>query len=349
MGRYHLRLARNLRQTLALFSSCKSPPYEAFRSRREVRAVRFSASCLERRAQQPSARRRRAEVCQSELPWHEAVLDSQGKLLAWHHPEKNLGYDKVLHLAWDFMEHKVPSDAKSGLKVYLVNAVFDARTHQGTNWQGNPASTFGQFVDSVVAWYPYSGDREAIEVVRSMLDYQLAHGTSSADWAWPKAPFPTNLNNDPEYGRGIRGMPPDFYGGIESDKVGELGTGYALFYELTGDRKYLEAAVACADALEDHIRPGDETHTPWPCRLDARTGKTINGEEYGGMIVAPVRLFAELTRIGQGRVEKYRAAEKTAWDWIIKYPMQNNHWSGYYEDVEKNMSPPRRLCAGRLS
>ena len=274
----------------------------------------------------------------SELPWHEAVLDSQGKLLAWHHPEKNLGYDKVLHLAWDFMEHKVPSDAKSGLKVYLVNAVFDARTHQGTNWQGNPASTFGQFVDSVVAWYPYSGDREAIEVVRSMLDYQLAHGTSSADWAWPKVPFPTNLNNDPEYGRGIRGMPPDFYGGIESDKVGELGTGYALFYELTGDRKYLEAAVACADALEDHIRPGDETHTPWPFRLDARTGKTINGEEYGGMIVAPVRLFAELTRIGQGRVEKYRAVEKTAWDWIIKYPMQNNHWSGYYEDVEKNTS-----------
>ena len=176
----------------------------------------------------------------SELPWHDAVLDSQGKLLAWYHPEKNLGYDKVLHLAWDFMEHKVPNDAKSGLKVYLVNAVFDARTRQGTNWQGNPASTFGQFVDSVVAWYPYSGDQEAIAVVRSMLDYQLAHGTSPADWSWPKVPFPTNLKNNPEYGRGIRGMPPDFFGGIETDKVGELGIGYVLFYELTGDRKYLE-------------------------------------------------------------------------------------------------------------
>ncbi|HEV3415180.1 MAG TPA: hypothetical protein VG056_00115, partial [Pirellulales bacterium] len=45
----------------------------------------------------------------SELPWHNAVLDSQGKLLAWYRPEKNLGYDKVLRLAWDFMEHKVPN------------------------------------------------------------------------------------------------------------------------------------------------------------------------------------------------------------------------------------------------
>lgn len=89
----------------------------------------------------------------SELPWHEAVLDPQGKLLAWYHPERNQGYDHVCQLAWDFMETKVPDDAKSGLKVYLVNAVYDAKTFQGTNWQGNPASTFGQFVDSAIAWY----------------------------------------------------------------------------------------------------------------------------------------------------------------------------------------------------
>lgn len=272
----------------------------------------------------------------SELPWHDAVLDSQGKLLAWYHPEQNLGYDKVLHLAWDYMEHKVPDDAKSGLKVYLVNAVFDAKTSQGTNWQGNPASTFGQFVDSVVAWYPYSGDAEAIAVVRSMLDHQIAHGTTPADWAWPKVPVATTRKNDPEYGRAIRGMPVDFYGGIETDKVGELGIGYVLFYELTGDRKYLDAGIACADALASHIRAGDETHTPWPFRLDARTGNIINGEEYGGMIVAPVRLFSELIRIKEGNVARYEPARKMAWDWIKKFPMRNSRWSGYFEDVGKD-------------
>jgi hypothetical protein len=161
----------------------------------------------------------------SELPWHDAVLDSQGKLLAWYRPEKILGYDKVLHLAWDFIEHRVPNDAKSGLKVYLVIAVYDARSHQGTNAIGNPASTFGQFVDSLVAWYPYSGDEEAIAVVRAMLDRQLVHGTSPTHWDWPKVPFATNLKNDPQYGRGIRGMPAHVFGGIETDKVGKLGIG----------------------------------------------------------------------------------------------------------------------------
>jgi hypothetical protein len=29
-------------------------------------------------------------------------------------------------------------------------------------------------------------------------------------------------------------MPRDFYSGVERDKVGELGMGYALFYQLTG-------------------------------------------------------------------------------------------------------------------
>jgi hypothetical protein len=272
----------------------------------------------------------------SELPWHNAVTDSQTRLLAWYHPEANLGYDKVLRLGWDYLEHKVATDAQSGLKVYLVNAVYDAKTGQGTNWQGNPASTFGQFVDSAVAWYPYSGDREAIGVVRSMLNYQLAHGTTPADWDWPRVPFATNCKNDPEYGGCLQDTPAGFRNGIETDKLGELGVGYALFYELTGDRKYPEAAIWSADALAKHIRPGDADHTPWAFRVDAKTGAVLNGEEYGGMIVAPVRLFSELVRLKQGDTSRYEQARNTAWAWILKYPIHNNRWSGYFEDVHKN-------------
>ena len=126
-------------------------------------------------------------------------------------------------------------------------------------------------------------------------------------------------------------MPKDYYGGIETDKLGELGIGYVQFYELTGEQKYLDAAICCADALAAHIRPGDENHTPWPFRLDAHSGKVINGEEYGGMIVAPVRPFAELIRIRKGQVAKYMQARKAAWAWIMQYPMHNNRWSGYFE------------------
>jgi hypothetical protein len=279
----------------------------------------------------------------AQLPWHKAVVDNDGHLLAWYHPEKNKGYDQVMRLAWDFIEHSVPNDTRTGtgLKIYLINSVFDDQTLQGSNWQHNPASVYGQFVDSLLGWYPYSGDSDAIEVVRSMLDYQLAHGTTPSGWNWPNVPYATSCDDDRDYGRCIRGMPNEFSSGIETDKLGELGIGYVLFYELTGDRKYLEGGMRSADALAKHIRPGDAEHTPWPFRVDAKSGEVINGEEYGGMIVAPVRLFDELIRLKAGDVEGYRRTLDTAWKWILDYPLNSrskawDKWSGYFEDVPKN-------------
>ncbi len=279
----------------------------------------------------------------AQLPWHDRVLDSGGKLLAWYHPEKNLGYDKVLHLGWDFVEHKVPADRRTGtgLKIYLINAVFDDKTLQGTNWQHNPAMVFGSFVDSLAAWYPYSGDEEAVQAVRGMLDHMLAHGTTPPDWDWASVPFPTNCDDQADYGHCIQDMPKEFYGGIETDKVGELGIGYALFYEMTGERKYLEAAIRCASALAAHLRPGDDDHTPWPFRVDGKTGEVLAGEEYGGIVASPLRLFDELIRLNEGDTANYRKARNTAWMWLRDHPLQPDNsafdkWSGYFEDVPKN-------------
>jgi len=284
----------------------------------------------------------------AQLPWQKAVVDNDGRLLAWYHPEKNQGYDKVLRLAWDFIEHKVPNDPATGLKIYLINSVYDDHTLQGFNWQGNPASLYGQFVDALLGWYPYSGDEEAIKVVRSMLDYQLAHGTTPSDWDWPSVPYATSCKNSPEYGGCLQDSPRDFIGGIETDKLGELGIGYVLFYEMTGERKYLDAGIKCAEALAKHAKPGDETHTPWPFRVDARTGRVlgghlngyseevIEGEVYGGMVVANVRLLDELVRLKAGNTDSFAKTRELAWKWILAYPMENVRWSGYFEDVPQN-------------
>ena len=298
----------------------------------------------------------------AQLPWHKAVLDGQGKVLAWYHPEKNLGYDQFLRLNWDFLEHKVPNEKNTGLKVYLLSSVFDPDTLQGiksnADIQHNPASTYAHFVDGLMGWYPYSGDEEAIRVVREMLDYQLAHGTTPADWDWPSVPFATACDGDLEYGHCLRDVPTDYYGGTEPDKVGELGRAYVLFYELTGERKYLDAGLKCADALRKHlagfsaeaaefawtkryVHAGDATHTPWPFRVDARTGEIIGGEEFGGMVVAGVRLFDELARIGAGDAEGFRKARDVAWKWILDNQLNMGspawaRWTGYYEDVMKD-------------
>jgi poly(3-hydroxybutyrate) depolymerase len=278
------------------------------------------------------------------LPWHDAVLDGDGKLLAWYRPGAGLGYDRVLRLGWNFIERRIPA------KVYLAYAVFDGTTLQGRYWQHNPAFLFSSFVDSLVAWYPYSGDRRAISTVRRMLDHQLVHGTTPSGWAWPRVPFTSSCAGDQTYGRCLGGMPRRFYGGIEPDKVALLGLGYLRFYELTEERRFLRAAVSAGNALARHVRAGDSGRTPWPFRVSARTGAVLDGARFGGMVVAPVRLFDELLRLGVGSSAGYKRARTLAWTWLLDHQLNPaspawNRWSGFYEDVRydprsRNQVPP---------
>ena len=272
------------------------------------------------------------------LPWHRAVRDEQGRLLAWYRPSAGLGYDRVLRLGWSFIERR-----SRGL--HLRYAVFDGTSLRGIYWQHNPAFVNAGFVDSVVAWYPYSGDRRAIAAVRRMLDYHLAHGTTPTGWAWPRVPFATACAGAHAYGRCLAGMPRTFYGGIEPDKVGLLGRGYLLFYELTGERRYLTAALRAADALARHVRAGDASHTPWPFRVNGRTGRVLDGAEFGGAVVAPVRLFDDLIKLGLGNTAAYERARELAWSWLLRIQLPRNDWSGFYEDVpynraSRNQVPP---------
>ena len=275
------------------------------------------------------------------LPWHDARVDREGRLLAWYRPERGLGYDRVLRLGWTFIERKVPVDRRAGVKVYLAYAVFDGRPIRGIYWQHNPAFLYSGLVDSLVAWYPYSGDRRAVAVVREMLDHQLRHGTTPARWRWSRVPFPTGCAGERTYGRCLAGMPLRYYGGVEPDKVGLLGMGYLLFYELTGERRYLRAAIHSANALARHVRRGSATRTPWPFRVDGRTGRVVDGAQFGGTIAGPVRLLDELVRLRAGNVGAYRRTRDIAWRWLLEHPLNPdspayNRWSGSYEDVPYN-------------
>jgi len=103
---------------------------------------------------------------------------------------------------------------------------------------------------------------------------------------------------------------------------------------VTGDTIYRDAAIADADALVRHVRAGDATHSPWPFRVDGRTGDIR--EEYTSSVVGPVRLFDELVRLNVGDVAHYQGARDTAWTWVLTYPLENNEWHAYYEDVPRD-------------
>ncbi len=148
-----------------------------------------------------------------------------------------------MRLAWDFMEHKVPKDSRhgTGLKIYLINAVFNGQTLQGQYWQTNPARTSRQLI-------PLSGGTRTRAMRKRSRSCARCWTTNSptarhhllgTGRAWP---FATSCDGEPEYGKCLVDMPRELYGGIETDKVGKLWIGYALFYEMTGERKYLDAA-----------------------------------------------------------------------------------------------------------
>lgn len=275
------------------------------------------------------------------------VLDSTGKLAPWSNKDSH--YDHVMRLAWGLLKRVPIQD--NGLPSYMTYPRFvgaEGRDFlRGVWWAHNPASLNAMLADSAAAYYAYSGDRAALDLAERGLAHHLAHGTTPSDWAWASVPYASSNPGETQYrgaddrlfchnkeacGRG------DGIGFIEPDKAGELGYQYLRYFQITGKKKYRDAAIACGRALARNVRVGDERRSPWPFRVDARTG-TIVREEYSANTIGPIKLFDELIRLELGEVQHFRAARKIAWDWMMRYPMLNHNWSGYFEDIVIHENP----------
>ncbi|HLV87645.1 MAG TPA: hypothetical protein VKV39_11745 [Candidatus Sulfotelmatobacter sp.] len=267
---------------------------------------------------------------------HTVILDRDGKLVSWVQPQDK-AYDHVVYLAWNFLLNKVHVEP-NGLKSYYTYCCIDGNTMKGGSWPHNPAGLFAMLADSGAAYYAYSGDRKIVDLVKGVLDYQIAHGTTPASWKWGDMPYASADHGATEYrgahesnydnkrpGRG------DGVGGIEPDKSAELGAGYLKFYELTGDSRYRDAAIKIADTLAKDVRPGSTEKSPWPFRVFAETG--VVREEYASDQIAMVRLFDALIRLNLGDTKQYKSARDIAWHWLLEVPMKNNVWAQYFEDI----------------
>ncbi|HUD47498.1 MAG TPA: hypothetical protein VMR33_11745 [Candidatus Baltobacteraceae bacterium] len=285
-----------------------------------------------------------ANVLQADqLFWHDVRLDTQGKLLSW--VDSDAPYGSIIRNDWEMFE-KIPVQP-DGYRTYFTYPEFNGLNDpaqplfSGRFWVHNPAGLFAMLTDSAILYYAYSGDKIVTDRVREMLDHMIAFGTTDATDSWALVPYSSSEAGNPVYRGGTdtlyeedhapRGR-GDGVGFLEPDKVGELGCAYLQFYEFTLDEKYLQAAIHCADALAAHVRPGDQSHSPWPFRVDARTGTRIR-EEYTANTIGPIRLFDELLRLGRGRQKSYARARAVAWHWLMTYPIQNQVWTQYFEDV----------------
>jgi hypothetical protein len=165
-------------------------------------------------------------------------------------------------------------------------------------------------------------------------DYMLANGMTEPTDSWASVPYscsdPGSLTYHGHHDNGNQSG--DGYGYLEPDKVGEVGYAFLRLYEFSGQKKYLDVAVACADALVGHQGAGDATASPWPFRVDAATGLDVR-DAYCGEVTGSLRLFRELGRLGLGDTASYASAHDVALTWALSFASANNNWTNYFEDV----------------
>jgi hypothetical protein len=263
-------------------------------------------------------------------------LDARGKLLPFPMPS-DTGYSYSSHVLaqWTILWDQFNRQRNH---YFFCCFDFDRTTFEMQpewHWANSTAYLRAMMQGFIERLYPYTGDQRTITFLRDFIDYELENGLTPDHYAWSKVPYASANPGALRYtGWSVHGE--DY---IEPHVVGEDGYAYVRFYEMTGNAKYLAAGIRCANALVKNYRLGDEGNSPWPVRCYARDGK-VEGKgmgPYSANVVEPIMLFDELIRLEQGDVSSYRKIRQGAWDWLQRYPIKNNVWVGYFEDVTPSM------------
>lgn len=266
------------------------------------------------------------------LNGHTVVLDSSGKIVPWT-TDPSLGYDTVVNLAWDYMLNKVPN-ASNGKPGYYSYSYMNPDTQQLQTWPHNPAGLYGMLTESALKYYQYSGNRAVVTVAENVAAWHLGHGMTLSTDSWANVPYsssdPGSLTYQGSSYAGSTGS-GDGAGYLEPDKIGELGYAWLTLYEFDGNTAFRDAAINCANTLAAKVRVGNAAQSPWPFRVNAQNGSIR--EDYSAEVIGPIKLFDLLIKLNLGNTAAYQTARQTAWNWLMTYPIQNNVWSNYFEDV----------------
>lgn len=264
------------------------------------------------------------------------ALDQYGKLLPWPMPEDTgYSYSSYFLSQWTIVWDQY---RRQRLLYYYCCFDFDRHTFDmrpEENWANSTGYLRAMMQGFIERLYPYTGDRRTLEFLRDFVDYELEHGLTPKGYAWSEVPYPSADPGSRRYiGWSRHGK--DF---IEPHVVGQDGFAYLRLYEMTGEGRYLRAALRCAEALIKNYKKGDESTSPWPFRCFAKDG-SIKGPgmfRYSANVLDPIQLLDELIHLNVGDVRAFKVVRDGAWQWLMKYPLKNNRWVGYFEDVTASM------------
>jgi len=268
------------------------------------------------------------------LMYHHIHYDQQGHLLAWYSDQPGVAYDQTVRLVWNFWKNM---EIDSNGAPYYMN-------HQVWKPEHDPRGLGGDQINMALSsWallYAYLGDESVKQNMIFMADYYLEHSLSPSNCQWPDMPYPYNTTI---HGHRYDGDMVSGKGYVQPDKAGSLGYELVTLYKMTGNRRYVDAAIKIANVLAAKAEAGDGERSPWPFRVHALTGQVAEQYDpkkvekklagYTSNWVGTLQLFSELIRMKQGRTDGYQKAHDLTLKWMLHYPLKTNKWGPFFEDI----------------
>lgn len=265
------------------------------------------------------------------LGGRKAVYDSNGTLLPWTGFQDAIDREMRWYLATP-VEHGYPR------LVYMTFMDGD-RNPVERRPDFIPAMQNGMGIISYLKYYRYQGRRDPkiLAFARAMGDYIVDQALTPDTGKYPRFPRSTGW-------RARFPQPPD--SGSQNDRPYEVqpdkgaiaGYALALLYSETRDEKYLKQALHIAQVLAGNMGAGGAASSPWPFRVDYRTGEP-RGPVSANMSYI-LRLFDQLKELGHDELQGER---ERLWTWIRDYQIPDLAkeavlWAQFFEDhdVETN-------------
>ncbi|MCL5104794.1 MAG: malectin domain-containing carbohydrate-binding protein [Armatimonadetes bacterium] len=256
-----------------------------------------------------SAKTVHAAIVQDRYYAHAAVYDKYGVVAPWYQGLNGVS-DYRIRIAAETLKRYPWTNRTNAVETvpeYVFNGVWNiapdgkiAVEHNLSDWNnGDMGYRAGFTMMGFVSYYRYTGDPAAIAHINYIANTILDHCQTG-----PNAPWPKFIISVPKTGKAYRDAAPD--GTIQLDHAMYVGLGLLQAYELTGNKRWLDAAKHWGDVLAEKCdkTPGAD---PWgrfanPEDVRWSDGRKLSIEagenKMTGGVVMILLFFDELERLG---------------------------------------------------
>jgi hypothetical protein len=277
--------------------------------------------------------------------YHSKVMDVNSHLDSWYKDE-NGPFEFILNLSADWWK-KAPDI--NGWPIWCTAALVDKEYNQGAGAIPGSACSFA--IMACLKYYIYTGDTSFLYMAKRTGNYIIKQDLTPSDFArYPNFPYPvgTTGNINPQgtgHPNDIDILNPVY--SIQPDKGAMLGAALLELYKITGNSDYLDTSINIANCLSDNAILGTAVYSPWPMRVMADNGSTLDGQ-FSANVSYACRLFDELLRIGQTGNGKYKSTRDDVWNWlkarVIAFD-DASKWYNFFEDHGGDEINPTQINA----